>query len=454
MSIKRILEKLDQEHLLPRAILWDEAVQKKMLDQLELIDASLLLKQKKLLEKNEDDVKSRVTPLEENDIAKSSPFLVNVGLGEINKGSVGVILAAGGQGTRLGFEGPKGCYPITPVKNKSLFQLFAEKIAAASLLAGRLIPLAILTSEDNDEATRTFFHHHKNFGLDVSQVSFFTQRCLPFLDSQGRLFYQDFGKIASGPNGNGDLFFSFRRSGLLETWRQTGIQYAMFLQIDNPLADPIDLEMIGLAASTGSEVVAKGVERISPEEKVGVFAKHGDRLEVIEYSEMPPSEFRAIDREGCLAYRLANISFFCFSLKFMEKVSFHELPLHKAFKASSFLNDGGIKIESTKPNAWKFEHYIFDCLPFASQVSMILAPREDCFAPLKNRDGLFSEGFVKAALTAKDRKVLEKITGHPISTSVLEIDPRFYYPTSVMLKKWQGRHISPLPYVACENTLL
>jgi UDP-N-acetylglucosamine/UDP-N-acetylgalactosamine diphosphorylase len=209
---------------------------------------------------------------------------------EIAEGRVGCLLLAGGQGSRLGFPGPKGIFPISVIQNKSLFQLVAEKVVAASKQAGKPLPLAVMTSPQNDFITRAFFANHGLFGLDEGQLSFFCQGELPYLDAVGNLFLESSEKIAEGPNGNGFCFKHMAASGILSDWLARGIRHLNLIFIDNPLADPFDAELIGFHQMQGAEVTIKCAEKKDPGEKVGVLVKQKGMVRVSEYSEMPDTE--------------------------------------------------------------------------------------------------------------------------------------------------------------------
>lgn len=282
-----------------------------------------------------------------------------LGKQRISEGKVGCMIVAGGQGTRLGFEGPKGMFPIN---NKSLFQIFAEKTVAA----GRDLPLAIMTSPLNDEITKEFFAKNNFFGMKQDQLYFFTQKMLPFLDTDGNMLSE------SGPDGNGNSLRYFCESGIWQKWKSMGVEQINFILVDNPLADPFDAELAGYHYRTNADATLKCVLRKNPEEKVGVIAKMGDKIAVIEYSELSVEEAKK--------YPLANISLFCFSMDFIQKCASHPLPYHAAFKS----------------NVWKRETFIFDNLKIATNVNLLLYPRSECFAPLKDKASI-SE--VQKALT-------------------------------------------------------
>ena len=225
-------------------------------------------------------------------------------------------MLAGGQGTRLQHQGPKGTYPISVVNRKSLFQLVAERVLAASEWANRPLRLAVMTSPDNDAETRAFFHRHRLFGLQPDQLSFFPQGTLPMLNAEGHLFLKTLDRIAEGADGNGNSLLCFHHSGLLKKWQDEGIKIVSIILVDNPLADPFDAKFIGYHDKHDAEITLKCTEKVRPEEKVGVLVKQEGHCKVIEYSEMSVAEKNATSQEGRLKHCCANLSLFCFSLSY------------------------------------------------------------------------------------------------------------------------------------------
>lgn len=361
----------------------------------------------------------------------------------ISRGEAGCVIIAGGQATRLKSDGPKGAVPVSVIRNKSLFQLFAEKTIAA----GKDLPLAFMVSEANAVATEAFFAAHNLFGLKPEQLSFFIQNNLPLQDEHGQPFYIRPGELAMGPDGNGSFFECFSTCGLWEEWHRKGVRYVSVALVDNPLADPFDAEMIGYQEESGAEVVVKCVERIDPEEKVGVIVQKNEHIEVVEYGEFPQEENCALDADGRLKHRLANISAFSFSMPFLKAMAAVDLPLHRAHKISPYLDLQGNTLTPTTPNAWKLEKFIFDVLPLAQKVGLILYPREECFAPLKNATGNHSLETVRAALWRRDRQLIEQLTGLPAPEAPIELSQEFYYPDDEMRQFWKGKAVSAGVYV-------
>lgn len=359
----------------------------------------------------------------------------------IAQGKVGCLIVAGGMGTRLSYDAPKGTFPVSVIKHKSLFQVFAEKTVAAGKQAGRLLPLAIMTSPQNDATTKAFFRENQNFGLADAQLFFYCQRELPFLDDAGHLILLNGCVIAKGPDGNGGSLDHLVDCGIWDAWQRQGIEYINYILVDNPLADPFDAELIGFHAANECEITLKCVEKLYPEERVGLVVETGNGAAVVEYSEMDPSERFAVLPSGKLKHRCTNISLFCYSMPFIKRaVGETELPWHFARKATCF----------NGPLGWKFETFIFDYMGSTRAIKALLFPRSQCFAPLKNGAGTDSLETVQEALLKYDLMTLESICGHAISECPLELDQQFHYPTDELIAAWKGRTGSFQGYITAE----
>jgi len=413
------LESIQQQHLLTHFSNLTSAQQRSLLLQVESLDTGLFQQQQKLLLKKATT--PSFTPYQDFSRSGNSDDIAR-GQALLKEGKVGCLLIAGGQASRLQLDAPKGTYPITPIEGKSLFQLFAEKTLAASAFANRPLYLAIMTSPLNHEQTVDFFAKHQNFGLKSSQLDFFRQSMLPLLDTDGNLFLDASDHIAEGPDGNGSALSHFVQSGIYEKWVAKGIEYLNFILVDNPLADPFDFVLTGFHARSKAEIVIKAIERKDPEEKVGVIVRQNEKVSVIEYTELPP--------DPDLKHPLANISLFSYSMPFVEKAAKLSLPLHLAFKAVKTME----KERPSAPNAWKFERFIFDLLPFSDRVEALVYPREECFAPLKNMTGEGSPESVQNALMQRDRKVYLQVTGSEATEEMIELSQEFYYPTQEFLR--------------------
>jgi UDP-N-acetylglucosamine/UDP-N-acetylgalactosamine diphosphorylase len=370
-----------------------------------------------------------------------------LGKKRVAEGKVGLIVLAGGQGSRFRSTAPKGCVEITPVKKKSLFQFLAEKVKAAGKDVGRPLRMALMTSPLNHDETLLFFKEHAFFGLHPSQIDFFCQTLWPLLDFEGNLFLEEADRIAQGPNGNGDLFRRFMESGIWHQWEALGIEQVNIIPIDNPLADPFDYEFCGFQAREDADIAIKTGWKRNSEEKVGVVAEVDGKAAIIEYFEMSEDDKKRRNEDGRLTYGMANLGLYCVTMKWIKQLSIQHLPLHCAKKAVKYWAKGGVKM-ADKPNAWKFEEFIFDSFPFASTFAVLICPREECFAPLKNFEGEDSIEAVREALLVHDRSIFQKITGsHVPPRTQFELAPQFYYPTAELKKKWKGRPFPQEEYI-------
>jgi UDP-N-acetylglucosamine/UDP-N-acetylgalactosamine diphosphorylase len=441
-QITKLLEAHGQKHIQHEIESLPEADKLQLIEDIEAIDFSTLKLQKQcLVEAPPVYEKDRLRPISTVDTAGEKAYQ-EAGEELIHNGRTLCLTVAGGEGSRLNHSGPKGTYPITRVKQKSLFQFTAEKIIAAGLRYGRKLPWAIMTSPKNHQATLSFFQKNSYFGLSADQIAFFEQKNLPYLDSEGKLFLDGPVSIAKGPNGNGHALFDLLDAASCTKLFTDEIEYINFTLVDNPLADPFDAGLFGYHALQQNCVTVKCTQKRSPEEKVGVLACYEDQLRVIEYSELAESlaEQAMMDSFSC-----ANLSLFCFSLSFAKKLynkAANKLPLHKAWKKATFLDDTGNAVKPEVPNAWKFEYFIFDLLPFAERASCLSYPRATCFSPLKNLTGQDSIQTLQKDLLTFDREVLKTITGKEVSNIPFELSPKFYYPTLDLLNKWQNKELT------------
>jgi len=441
------LQSAGQEHLLSHWKQLNTQQKTNLLLQIHLLDLSLLKNlQAEVFAKKKSQPPS-LAPFQSFVTAENEKDHL-LGRLLIQEGKTALVVLAGGQGSRLRFEGPKGCYPISNIKKKSLYQLLAEKVKAASKLAKRPLDLALMSSPLNTRETQTFFVEHAFFGLDPQQVTFFSQQMWPFLTFDGKLFLEERDQIAYGPNGNGTVFRRLKECGIIDKWKKKGVELVQVIPIDNPLAFPFDEALFSFHTKTKNSVSMCAALRRDAQENVGVLALHNGKAEVVEYLDLSPEEKEARNQDGSLKFGIANLGIFCFSLEFMEKVSAQPLPVHQAKKAVKMLQqDGSVKIPD-QPNAWKCEEFIFDVLPYAERVEALISPRDSCFAPLKNLKGEDSIDTVRAALLAFDRLIFANITGNRAPNDALfELAPQFYYPTKELSEKWRGKAFPNKDYI-------
>ncbi len=326
------------------------------------------------------------------------------------EGKVAVVLVAGGQGTRLGFEGPKGFYEMGPVSRKSLFQLHAEKIKAVSKKYHTTIPWFIMTSELNDQQTRKFFQDKNFFELDSGHVFFFKQGMIPALDISGKLILDAKDHIFENPNGHGGTLFSLKDSLCLGEMKKRGIEYIFYFQVDNVLINICDPYFLGYHSLSSSEMSAKVVKKRNANEKVGVIVKQNGKTTVIEYSDMTDADKQALNPNGELKFNSGSIAIHVLNRQFVEKIVAHHsgLPYHVAHKKINYLDSDGNKIVPASLNGYKFEMFIFDALPFAENPLIMEVDRLSEFSPIKNESGEDSPETAQKDLINYYGRMLEK----------------------------------------------
>lgn len=334
----------------------------------------------------------------------------------LRAGKVAAFTVAGGQGTRLGYAGPKGTYPVTAVRSKSLFQLFAEGILRAQKQYGTQINWYIMTSVINHDATCSFFSEHNYFGLNPEQVTFFSQGMLPAFDLQtGKALLESKDSLALSPNGHGGSFMALRESGALADMKAKGITTLTYWQVDNPMVKPFDPLFIGLHDISGSDMSSKALIKRNAAEKLGHFCILDGKTIIIEYSDMPDELLNLTDGEGRLAFRAGSPAIHVLSIAFIEKLTAGKLDFkpHRAKKKVPFVNDNGESIAPESPNALKLEFFLFDALPVANSPLILEGSREDEFAPVKNPSGEDSPDSCRAALLAQAARWFEE-AGRPL----------------------------------------
>jgi UDP-N-acetylglucosamine/UDP-N-acetylgalactosamine diphosphorylase len=368
----------------------------------------------------------------------------------IRQGKVACLILAGGQGSRLGIDAPKGTFAVSPIKGKSLFQLFSERTLSAATRAERSLHLAVMTSPLNHLSTQAFFETHQNFGLPSSHLHFFEQSVLPLCDDRGNWLLEKPGQLAEGPDGNGNALHLLYRSGLYEKWRADGVEYVNVILVDNPLADPFDAELIGYHFRTQADLVLKAVPRASASEKMGIVVAQQGGIHVVEYSEISDRDLLALNADGTPRFSIANTSLFSFHMDFIQQVATDPhctLPLHLARKKASVLLSTAKGSCMETVNVWKYETFIFDLLLFAKRAEVLLYPRHRAYAPLKNASGEKSLQTVQEALLAFDRHVYSTLSGLPSPQTPFELHPCFYYPTPQLCTQWKGKELPPSSYV-------
>ncbi|MFL5329697.1 MAG: UTP--glucose-1-phosphate uridylyltransferase [Gemmataceae bacterium] len=340
------------------------------------------------------------------DILPDAPDPEAKKLGEqaLARGEVAVLLVAGGQGTRLGFDHPKGMFQVGPVTGKSLFQIHAEKVLARSRRHGHVIPFLVMTSDVTHEETVAFFEEHKHFGLPATEVFFFRQGTMPALDlATGKLLMDSPGRLFLGPDGHGGTLTALASTGLLELLHGRGIQHIFYFQVDNPLVKIADPQFIGQHIRAKADVSSKAIPKDGPHDRLGNFVLIDGKLSMIEYSDLPEALANATDGKGQLRFRAGSPAIHVFDVEFLRRITAGYalgLPFHLARKKVPYWDsDTGTHVQPQKENALKFERFIFDVLPLAQRSVTVFTARNEEFAPLKNASGADSPEVVRKALS-------------------------------------------------------
>ncbi|EME45964.1 hypothetical protein DOTSEDRAFT_70087 [Dothistroma septosporum NZE10] len=322
------------------------------------------------------------------------------GLQLISENKVGVVLMAGGQGTRLGSSAPKGCYDIELPSHKSLFQLQAERIGKLQQLASKIhnkeevtIPWYIMTSGPTRKPTQAFFEEKKYFGLNRNNVIFFEQGVLPCITMEGKILLESKGKVAVAPDGNGGLYAALIGSGVVGDMEKRGVKHVHAYCVDNCLVRVADPTFVGFSAEKEVSIATKVVRKRDAKESVGLILQKNGKPDVVEYSEIDQETAEAKDSKdsSLLKFRAANIVNHYYSFDFLNSIPewSHRLPHHIAKKKIPTIDEKGNPLKPEKPNGIKLEQFVFDCFPFLSmdKFACMEVKREDEFSPLKNAKG-------------------------------------------------------------------
>jgi len=417
-KIKKLLKKHNQSHLLAFWAQLNASQKQNLLAQIEEIDFSKI-----------DDwvahlVKKPASAAISADFAPAwsySPVPVGpeqkrkydeaIELGKklISAGKVAAFVVAGGQGTRLGFDGPKGNFHISPVKNKTLFQIFAETIAAVSEKYQTICPWYIMTSPSNYVETGEIFRSNDYYGLGESDAFIFQQGTLPNFGFDGKILLADKANIARSPDGHGGSVKALYHSGALGDMKRRGVEFLSYWQVDNPLINIFDPLFIGLHALDAAEMSSKALIKAEPKEKVGNFCLVNGKLTVIEYSDLPDELAEKRNPDGSLVFELGSIGIHIINRSFVEKLNAEDftLLLHRAVKKISHTDQQGKLVEPSEPNGIKLESFVFDALPLASKSIILQTLRSEEFSPVKNATGVNSAETARQMMVARAADWLE-----------------------------------------------
>jgi UDP-N-acetylglucosamine/UDP-N-acetylgalactosamine diphosphorylase len=441
-NAKKLLKKHSQSHLLA---FWDRlnAPQRQaLLAQIQLLDFARIddWVAKYVKKQRFTAIPARFAPapyygVSPADTQQKRKYAAAIDLGRqlISAGRVAAFVVAGGQGTRLGFTGPKGDFHISPVKNKTLFQIFAETIAAVSKKYNAVCPWYIMTSPLNDAQTKEIFRSNDYYGLNEKDVFIFQQGTLPNFSFDGKILLADEANIACSPDGHGGSLKALSESGAISDMKNRGIEFISYWQVDNPLVNIFDPLFIGLHALDRAEMSSKALIKAEPKEKIGNFCLVDGKVTVIEYSDLPDELAEKRKADGSPVFELGSIAIHIINTSFVERLNAESfsLPLHRAVKKIPHIDASGNHIEPAEPNGIKLESFVFDALPLASCSIILQTLRSEEFAPVKNKTGTDSIETARKLMIARAASWLEsaglavpkKPDGSP--NAVCEIAPSF-----------------------------
>ena len=316
--------------------------------------------------------------------------LSEIGNNILQQNNYAIVTMAGGQGTRLGHNGPKGTFELNlyPEK-KSLFEILAIKIQETNEKYRINIPWYIMTSEENNDETISFFNEKNYFGLNKDYVFFFTQNKLPLVSFDGEMLLAEPYKVHEVSNGNGDIFDSLLKNGLIENMKNRGIKWIFISGIDNILADISDPLFLGLTINNNTQIGSKTIFKQNAYSQDWVFCKKNNKPSMLGYERIT-EEITNEKKDDKYLYREINILCHIFSIDALEKCAHVELPYHMASKKNIYINEEGMKIFPNKPNSYKFEKFIFDSFKFFDNITLLRVNPEEEFAPIKNPEGVYS----------------------------------------------------------------
>ena len=436
MPKKKLLATLrpfGQEHLLA---FWDTLAQKQKTSlgrQIEAIDFGLIrrLYDSRDEQGNVRELASRAGPPPAFRLdASKNPFSPQQAkrraVEALKAGKIGAILVAGGQGTRLGFDHPKGMFPIGPLSQKTLFQIHVEKIIAAARRYGVSIPLYLMTSPATHDETVAFFTEHGRFGLPEEDLFIFCQGTMPAVDAAtGRVLLDAPNRIAASPDGHGGMVAAMLRSGALDDIDRRKIEHLFYFQVDNPLVDICGQEFLGYHLLAGSEFSSQVIAKRDPLERVGNVVQVDGRLMVIEYSDLPDAAARRRNADGSLAIWAGSIAVHVMAASLLRKTV--GLPFHIARKKVAYVDASGQQVKPSEPNAIKFERFIFDLMPEAKNAIVVEVDPRLAFAPLKIASGAIDDTpeTVRSQLMALYRGWLRQAGATVADDTPVEISPLF-----------------------------
>ena len=389
---KAKLDSLGQGHLLRWFDTLGDFEQEALLDQIDALDPALLDVFHQFKDAGEAQ-RGKIEPLGAltlADIAENREHFENAGLDAIRQGKVGAVLLAGGMGTRLGFDKPKGMFNIGVTRPLYIFECLINNLLEVVEKAGAFVPLFIMTSEKNDEDTREFFEEMKYFGYNPEYVHFFVQDMAPAVDPDGKILLEEKGRIATSPNGNGGWFTSLVKAGFLGLLQREGIEWLNIFAVDNVLQRIADPCFVGATILSGSDCGSKVIAKADPQERVGVLCLEDGTPSIVEYYEMTEEMVTRREPDGKLSYNYGVILNYLFQVSKLTEMMDNSLSVHVVNKKVPYIDENGELVKPSSPNAYKFETLVLDMIHMQKSCLSYEVERSYEFAPVKNAEGVDS----------------------------------------------------------------
>ncbi|MCR5623989.1 MAG: UDPGP type 1 family protein [Lachnospiraceae bacterium] len=388
-AIKK-LEKYEQNHILKFFDELNEEEKEELLKQIDETDFSIIDTLKNKNAKNKKGEYSPLRAMQISEIEENKEKFHEAGVKAIKEGKTAALLLAGGMGTRLGSDNPKGMYNIGLTKDVYIFQRIIENLLDVVNETGFHIRLFIMTSEKNHEATVNFLKEHNYFGYQADRISFFKQDMAPACDYEGKVYLESKNRIATSPNGNAGWYMSMLNAGLGEILESEGIEWINVFAVDNVLQRILSPEFVGATILSGVSVGSKVVRKSAPDEKVGVMCLEDGKPSIVEYYELSEEMMNAKDENGDPAYNYGVILNYLFNVAELDKIGRNNLETHIVEKKIPYINDAGESIKPEEPNGYKFEQLVLDLIHMMDSCLPYEVVRENEFAPIKNKTGVDS----------------------------------------------------------------
>lgn len=394
------LQKYNQDHIITILEKIDKKNQEELINQILQIDLSQIINLYEETRTPKINITGEIEPIDSLEKCKISKDeinrLSNIGKSKIKEGKYAVVTMAGGQGTRLGFSGPKGTFKLDiGEKGKYIFEILTDTLKRGTKEYGFESYWYIMTSEENNDDTMKFFEENNYFGYDRKKVKFFPQGKLPLIDRNGKLLIGKDFKIREASDGNGGVYVALEKNGMIEDMKENGIEWVFICGVDNIMVNMVDPVLLGMTIDKKVPIASKAISKSYPEEKVGVFCRRDKKPGIIEYIELTEEMRKAKNENGNLIYGDANIVSHLLKVDAIKEIATKKLDYHVAVKKNAYLNEDLEEVIPTEPNSYKFEAFIFDGFKFLDDMAVLRVKREEEFSPIKNKEGADSPATAK-----------------------------------------------------------